>query len=771
MNRLLLAICLSGLLVPAASPAATWHIKPDGTGDAPTVQAGLDSAATGDTVLVAAGTYYETIFWPFRNGITLLGAGTERTIIAGDRVEAVLYMVGSSPSEQAGGKASRAFAREHPRISEALMLAVPIDSTTAVKNLRFREGGDVGVVLFGASPIMESCGMDSTETGRGIHCLSGSRAQIRKCAININQQGGVEVTDCDSLLAFSDNTMRWNSASDGAGIYCYNSSPKITGNTIKWNSAHLGGGIYCEYGSPTIAGNTITENSSYSGTGIYCLGSSPVITGNTITSNSADYQGGGIYCQESSPTIAGNTVSVNSAENAGGGIYCLYASPPVAGNTITWNTASAGGGIYCLYGSPAITGNTIARNTASSGGGIACDYGSATMTSNILMWNSASVGGGISCSSASPAITGNIITVNSATSRGGGVYCYSGSATITGNVVAEDSALEGGGLYCHADTCACTITGNTICRNAATANGGALYCDSSTISVSFNAITQNAAGVGDAIYTRQSSLTISHSNMALNGWAIHNASYSTVPAAQDNWWGHSSGPWHAGGNPGGQGDSLSTYAWDFVPWLTEADTLAPPMPPAGLTVEGTSSVSVSLSWLPVPIDDLEGYTVWFDTDTLGYSYSDSLDVGDVTQYTVGNLQSEASYCLAVTCHDRSGERSWYSARVIAWTESWSGASGNGSYSHLQVKSASPNPFTSQIVLRYIVPKAGHTRVTVHDARGRQIRTLLDQPESAGAHSLVWDGKDSFADDSAPGIYYVRFESGDDLVSTKAVLMR
>ena len=59
-----------------------------------------------------------------------------------------------------------------------------------------------------------------------------------------------------------------------------------------------------------------------------------------------------------------------------------------------------------------------------------------------------------------------------------------------------------------------------------------------------------------------------------------------------------------------------------------------------------------------PLTDLDGYIVYSGTES--GSYTQSIDVGNVTSYTVNNLTANVTYYIAVTAYDTSGNEGDYS---------------------------------------------------------------------------------------------------------------
>jgi hypothetical protein len=78
----------------------------------------------------------------------------------------------------------------------------------------------------------------------------------------------------------------------------------------------------------------------------------------------------------------------------------------------------------------------------------------------------------------------------------------------------------------------------------------------------------------------------------------------------------------------------------------------------------------------------------------------------------------------------------------------------------------PNPFTLSTTIRFRLPAAGPARLDVYDLAGRLWSRLLDEPRPAGEHAVAWQPG------SVPGgVYYIRLESGGQVVTKRCVKLR
>ncbi len=78
----------------------------------------------------------------------------------------------------------------------------------------------------------------------------------------------------------------------------------------------------------------------------------------------------------------------------------------------------------------------------------------------------------------------------------------------------------------------------------------------------------------------------------------------------------------------------------------------------------------------------------------------------------------------------------------------------------------PNPFFQTTDIRFQLPAPGHATLTVYDAAGRVVATLLDEELSAGAHKVRWEKENTPA-----GIYFYKLTSGQFSSARKLIVLR
>ena len=260
MKLVLIPYAILTFIIPTSSlQADTIHVP----ADQPTIQAGIDAAANGDTVLVADGTY--------------TGEGNRDIDFLG---KAITVRSENGPEK----------------------CIVDCEGLPYHRGFYFFRSEGSGSVLEGFT-IRGGWAAGPLSSGGGILC-GGASPLIRENIISDNRAAGDASDD------------------GGGGIACFNSAAIISDNVLESNTATPnGGGILCAWNSSvTISGNTVENNVAQvgAGGGISVIESSAAIYDNIIRFNVApNGNGDGINCAECEIDISNNLI----AEQPGGAIY------------------------------------------------------------------------------------------------------------------------------------------------------------------------------------------------------------------------------------------------------------------------------------------------------------------------------------------------------------------------------------------------------------------------------------------------------------------
>lgn len=307
----------------AQQPPAPRHAVLDVPAKFPSIQAAIDSAVPGDTVLVAPGRYYENIRFKGK-GIVVASrflrsrnpADIERTIIDGSR-----------PT--------------HPDTGTVVRFVNQEDSTAVLEG--FTITGGTGTIWLDAKDLAYF------REGGGILCELGSPTiRFNHIVDNVAIATSKNVKG-DSLLS-----------AGGGAIRCGYSEPTITNNVIRGNQGRYGGGIVLFHSAGIVKNNLIVDNSGgedFGGAGLWIVGSLSyrlltLVENNTIVNNKS------------------TTTDTSARGMKGrGGALIVAGTKVVFRHNIVWGNAQSSGNqvSYSPFSPPEMTNNLVQGGAPGTG--------------------------------------------------------------------------------------------------------------------------------------------------------------------------------------------------------------------------------------------------------------------------------------------------------------------------------------------------------------------------------------------------------------------
>lgn len=70
----------------------------------------------------------------------------------------------------------------------------------------------------------------------------------------------------------------------------------------------------------------------------------------------------------------------------------------------------------------------------------------------------------------------------------------------------------------------------------------------------------------------------------------------------------------------------------------------------------------------------------------------------------------------------------------------------------------PNPFNPTTTIQYALPAAATVSLRIYNLLGQEVATLVDESQSAGYHTAIWNGRNQYGAQVATGVYFYRIEA-------------
>lgn len=99
------------------------------------------------------------------------------------------------------------------------------------------------------------------------------------------------------------------------------------------------------------------------------------------------------------------------------------------------------------------------------------------------------------------------------------------------------------------------------------------------------------------------------------------------------------------------------------------------------------------------------------------------------------------------------------------------ASEEDSPRQFSIRGPFPNPFNAATRIEFNTATDGPVIMDIYNVLGQKVATLVDEPMQAGAHSTVWDGRDSDGRHISSGMYIAQISSPDGMKTLRMTLVK
>lgn len=226
-------------------------------------------------------------------------------------------------------------------------------------------------------------------------------------------------------------------------------------------------------------------------------------------------------------------------------------------------------------------------------------------------------------------------------------------------------------------------------------------------------------------------------------------------------------------------DSIPDPAGEMEDWIEVHNLTQQPIQVGGVYLSDNPSLPAKWQFPGGTVVPAEGYlVVWADEDAgqEGLHAAFKLSAGGESVVLSNpdlSVVDSTSYGQQTTNHSMAripnGTGPFVETRLPTPGASNLGPSG-ADHLPIPIRTAlgpvAPNPFTQSTIIGFSLAAACSVRLQIYDLQGRLVSTLLDQSMPAGVHRA-----DFLSRDLASGIYLCRLQAGEEVLSTRMLVMR